>query len=624
MITKKLHGPTRRLVDLFVREKPRLSNILNFVNLTTGYTLRKQVKATLKGVALLSGGILFGATTKKMLCPKEEALVKLFYNVSTPFQLLFLVLFSSAIFFVTFFTFTGRYPLIQRDDQQYEYVYTEDEEEEEEEEETQEGYSCVDSTEGENMSTCGRESVAFLHNEAEEFISPDESLNEEPEEKHYSETLSLNDSPQVSDLENEEAETVELDFPPLGADSLPNSAQLESRTTSPINLNAYKRNKNRHDDHVSVEIIKNKKVQEANLARDERFFVFASTQLQSKKLMVEEKDNESSKWRSSINCRDSDTEDALSSSSRRSCPKWESYTLFQKYDEEMAILDRISAQKLHETESLRSIQMSPRSMSERIVYKFQTINKKAAEVGHNPFRELEAAYVAQICLTWEALSWNYKNFRSKHASRQDHDTGCSATVAQQFQQFQVLLQRYIENEPYEHGRRPEIYARMRLLAPKLLLVPEYQDLEEDQKDGGFQCKISSASFLKIMEDGIRTFMNFLKNDKEKPCQILATYFRRNQRGTVDPTLLRLMKKKRVKVKDLSHSGKIMRKRKLKVEKDMDILMGLIDLKVVSRVLRMNDLSEEQLHWCEEKMSKVRVMEGKLQRDYSTPLFFPSH
>ncbi|KAL2648919.1 hypothetical protein GLYMA_05G234100v4 [Glycine max] len=562
------------------------------------------------------------------LCPKEEALVKLFYNVSSPFQLLFLILFSSAVFLVTFLTFTGRFPLIQRD-QEYEYVYTEDEEEEEEE--TQEGYSCVDSTDRLEV-TCGKETRVFLHNEghqrthsySEEFISPEESLNEESEEKHYSETLSLHNSAQVSDFENEEAETVQVDFPARD----PDSAQVERRTTSPINLTAYKRNKNRDDDHVSVEIIKNKKVQETNLARDERFFVFASTQLQSKKLMIEERDDESSKWKSSIIGRDSDTEDAFSSSSRRSCPKWESYTLFQKYDEEMAILDRISAQKHHETESLRSIQMSPRSMSERIVYKFQNVNKKPAEVGHNPYRELEAAYVAQICLTWEALSWNYKNFRSKHASRQDHDTGCSATVAQQFQQFQVLLQRYIENEPYEHGRRPEIFARMRLLAPNLLLVPEYQDLEEDQKDGGFQCKISSASFLKIMEDGIKTFMNFLKNDKEKPCQILAACFRRNQRGTVDPALLRLMKKvnqkKRVKVKDLNHAGKCLRKRKLKVEKDMDILMALIDLKVVSRVLRMHDLSEEQLHWCEEKMSKVRIMEGKLQRDYSTPLFFPSH
>jgi hypothetical protein len=82
--------------------------------------------------------------------------------------------------------------------------------------------------------------------------------------------------------------------------------------------------------------------------------------------------------------------------------------------------------------------------------------------------------------------------------------------------------------------------------------------------------------------------------------------------------------KRGEVKDLSHSGKGLRKRKLKMEEEIEILMALIDLKVVSRVLRMKELSEEQLHWCEKKMSKVRVVEGKLCRDYSTPLFFPSH
>lgn len=173
----------------------------------------------------------------------------------------------------------------------------------------------------------------------------------------------------------------------------------------------------------------------------------------------------------------------------------------------MMFLGQVSAQKLHETgniivvlnsiylinfcisflmqvinfscvfsESLRSIQVCPRSISERIVHKFATINKKPADIRHNPYHELEAAYVAQICLTWEALNWNYKYFQRKLlASRRDQsDPGCPAHIAQQFQQFQVLLQRYIENEPYEQGRRPEVYARMRLLAPKLLLVPEYR------------------------------------------------------------------------------------------------------------------------------------------------------
>ncbi|XP_058736105.1 uncharacterized protein LOC131608196 [Vicia villosa] len=570
-----------------------------------------------------------------MLCPKQHVLLKLFNNVSSSFQLLFLLLFSIAIFLLTFLTFTGRFPLIQRD-QEYEYVFSDDEEEEEEEEddeETQENYSCVVS--------CDKVERRMTHSShSEEFITPRESFVEDLEENVCYETLSIHNSPQVSHFENEGTKAFREEFQSRNVvDSVPSYVQFESSpTSSMINLNLYKSNKNYKDDQVGVGIIKNKKVQETSQTRDERFFVFPSKQLNSKKMIVdEEKDNDddddddscsSYEYRSSIHSRDSATDDEFSASSRRSCPKWESYTLFEKYDEENAFLDRINAQnKLHETESLRSIKMSPRSISERIASKFSTINKKPTDVGHNPYHELEAAYVAQICLTWEALSWNYINFRSKHASQSRHnlDVGCSALIAQQFQQFQVLLQRYIENEPYEHGRRPEIYARMRLLAPKLLLVPEYHDSEENQMESDL---ISSASFLKIMEGGINTFMNFLKADKEKSCEILTHYFRRSKRSMVDPTLLKLMKKvnqkKRVKVKDISHSGKGLKRRKLKVEEEIEMLMALIDLKVVSRVLRMEELSEEKLHWCEKKMSKVRVVQGKLCRDYSTPLFFPSN
>lgn len=106
-------------------------------------------------------------------------------------------------------------------------------------------------------------------------------------------------------------------------------------------------------DHVGHGIIENKKMKEASLKRDERLFVFASSKMKSKKLMVDEENDEdsmcSSEWRSSIHCRDSETEDDFSTSSRRSCPKWESYTLFQKNEEDKAFLDRINAQKRNET-----------------------------------------------------------------------------------------------------------------------------------------------------------------------------------------------------------------------------------------------------------------------------------
>ncbi|KAK4752576.1 hypothetical protein SAY87_021374 [Trapa incisa] len=334
----------------------------------------------------------------------------------------------------------------------------------------------------------------------------------------------------------------------------------------------------------------------------------------------------SSEWRTStINCRDSGTEDPFSSSSRRSCHKWESYTLFQKYDEEMMFLDRISAQKLHETEALRSVKVKRKSIPEGVVHKVIAKKRRPPGLRHNPYYELEAAYVAEICLTWEALSWNYKNFHSKHASkdRDDPDPGCSGRVAQQFQQFQVLLQRYVENEPFERGRRPEVYARKRQLSTKLLQVPEYRDSEDHAEH--VRSRIASTEFLDIMEDGIRTFMDFLRADKMKPGQVIASFFRRNKRGSVNPALMKKVNKKKTrKLKDMGRAGAcIIGRRKLSREMEMEILMALIDLNVVSRVLRISDLSEEQLHWCEEKMSKVRIWQGRLQRD-SSPLFFPAH
>eukprot|EP00257_Ricinus_communis_P022839 XP_015582687.1 uncharacterized protein LOC8271822 [Ricinus communis] len=602
-----------------------------------------------------------------MLCP-TEALFLLFYNVSSSSFLLLLFLYFSSNLLLKILNFIGSFPIIQRNQNGYEYGMFSDEEEEEEEVDN-EAYYYSEPREREKDHLVADiiqdgESIVFLPNNGihhrtqshvQEFITPQEHT--QAEEEHVDDddddddddntTFASNDEPLSilasagSESGHDDSDMVEEEYMPgRVADSIQDSAQDYGGPTSPVttrqhNSGLLEDSDENYGDKYINEGKENKKIE------DGRFIIFARTQFESKKLHVQEKDDEeifgdsytvgstsksSSEWRSSI--KDSGTEDPFSSSSRRSCPKWESYTVFQKYDEEMMFLDRISAQKLHETESLKSIQVNPRSISDRIVHKITTLNKKPTDIRQNPYHELEATYVAQICWTWEALNWNYKNFQRKRASQQrNFDPGCPAHIAQQFQQFQVLLQRYVENEPYEQGRRPEVYARMRLLAPKLLLVPEYRDSEDDPNEEGFGSKISSAAFLMIMEEGIQTFMNFLKADKQKPCQILSSFFRRNMRGSVDPALLQLMKKvnkkKKMKLKDMRRVRKCIRKRKLKVEEEMEILMGLIDLKVVSRVLRMSDLSEEQMHWCEGKMSKVRISDGKLQRD-SSPIFFPAH
>ncbi|GJR24235.1 ribosomal protein L34Ae protein [Tanacetum coccineum] len=213
------------------------------------------------------------------------------------------------------------------------------------------------------------------------------------------------------------------------------------------------------------------------------------------------------------------------------------------------------------------------SISEKIIHKLASRNKKTSYVYQNSYHELEAAYVAQICLTWEALNWNYNYFQQLRASRRESDPGCPAYIAQQFQQFQVVLQRYIENEPYQNGRRPIVFARMRSIAPKLLQVPEYRDTDDEKKDEYLGSRISSESFLK-----------------------------------------------KLKLKYLRRLHKCFRKRKSKQVNEMEVLMAQIDLKIVSRVLRTSDLNEEQLRWCEDKMTKVKVCDMKLQSD-SSPLFF---
>ncbi|OMP02155.1 Ribosomal protein L34Ae [Corchorus olitorius] len=599
-----------------------------------------------------------------MPCSKDEALLRFFYNLSSSSFLLLLFIYTSSILLAKFFCFIGSFPLFNRSQNEYDYaMFSEEEEEEEEEEAYGERFYRVNCMENDHLVADiihGGESLVFLpetnfqkpqvddfEEESMNMMNPHEQLtsSEDQEYASYStEQFSAHDSSPCSDSDehhdddddddDDDTELVDEEISIKDADdSLQNSDTNQDGPTPMVSSVLTELDKKLCKDQGIKHRV------ESDFSRNDKFFVIGPTKLESKRLLIHEKDDEeiygdsctigstsksSSEWRSSINCRDSGTDDPFSSSSRRSCPKWESYTVFQKYDEEMMFLDRISAQKLQETESLRSIQACPRSISERIIHKFSTMNKKPSDIKHNPYHELESAYVAEICITWEALNWNYKNFERKRAARKDFD--CPASIAQQFQQFQVLLQRYIENEPYEQGRRPEVFARMRLLAPKLLQVPEYRDYEDDQNEG-YGSRISADSFLVIMEEGIQTFMSFLKADKEKAYQIIKAFFGRKRRGSVDPTLLQLMKKvnakKKMKLKDLRRAHKCIRKRRMKVEKEMEILMGLIDLKVVSRVLRMSDLTEEQLHWCEEKMSKVRILEGELQRD-SSPLFFPAH
>jgi hypothetical protein len=547
----------------------------------------------------------------------EEALASLFINVSTSFFLLLILLYSAVSLLIKLLHFIGGYPLLQRNEDEYDSAAWYSEEEEEEEEEGEElKMSCNSSyhvisrdpnpdliadiaDDGESLVFYNNISQGGVNNqhtkefnnvyqthEHEEEEEDDQDSNTSSTEEHFS---SANVSPYRSESSIEEEDDGVEDLPDdryddddedeeVGGvsryDVVEDLVRKQPNTTSTRGPSRFQSGLVFNDKSYNArEFVSNGGIKN-DVDEIQPSSGFDMREIKAEELEEEEEEERgqifgesctngstsksSSEWRNSVK-----TDDPFSTSSRRSCPKWESYTVFQKYDEEMTFLTRISAQKLHEAESLKSIMVEPRSISERIVHKLSSNGHKKKQKQYpgsngsrpNPYVELESAYVAQICLTWEALSWNYKNFERKRSTTQRsfNDVGCPAGIADQFRTFHILLQRYVENEPYEHGRRPEIYARMRTLAPKLLLVPEYQDYEEeeekeDENEEGFRSRISSASFLMIMEECIRTFMNFLQADKEKPCQkIIKAFFGRSKRGPVDPTLVHLMKKVNTKV-----------------------------------------------------------------------------
>lgn len=125
---------------------------------------------------------------------------------------------------------------------------------------------------------------------------------------------------------------------------------------------------------------------------------------------------------------------------------------------------------------------SPKSTPKKLVSTIRSLSfKKKNELqedGGQPqqddeeddYQNLETAYVAHVCLTWEALHCQYMQLKEKISS-QPEDPAFYSFATQEFQQFQVLLQRFIENEPFERGSRVEIYAQARHAMPKLLQVP---------------------------------------------------------------------------------------------------------------------------------------------------------
>ncbi|OMO65554.1 Ribosomal protein L34Ae [Corchorus olitorius] len=174
---------------------------------------------------------------------------------------------------------------------------------------------------------------------------------------------------------------------------------------------------------------------------------------------------------------------------------------------------------------------------------------------NDPYQDIETAYVAQICLTWEALHCQYSQL-SQIVLCQPENPTCYNHSAQHLQQFQVLLQRFIENEPFQDGLRAEIYARARNILPKLLQIPNIQGSNQKEKvEEESDYLVHAPDIIRLIESSILTFQLFVKADKKKHSSVLNLFGNQNLMATPLQQVQSLLEKKGMKLKELRKKRK---------------------------------------------------------------------
>ncbi|XP_011625753.1 uncharacterized protein LOC18440719 isoform X2 [Amborella trichopoda] len=306
---------------------------------------------------------------------------------------------------------------------------------------------------------------------------------------------------------------------------------------------------------------------------------------------------------------------------------------YEKYAEKMLFFDRLSAQLIQESDYVDSSSALRRTPSKKLSWSLRRnswgkkeLEEEAENLQQNqdkPLQSLEIVYISQLCLTWEVLHFQYKQICGKLESESEPEPEspiCYSHVAQQHQQFQVLLQRFLENEPFEKGSRPEIYAHTKKSFPKLLHVPNLNDRREIDHEP--DSSLIATNLIKLIETSILIFRNFLMLDEQKSTSVLNMITSHNHvTGFVQP-IKAALDKKGMKLKELCNKKKGFKKKSWpSTSEDSELLLALIDIKVVARVLRTEGITKEQLNWCEEKIKKLDLSTAKLQRD-SSPLLFP--
>ncbi|KAH9740087.1 hypothetical protein KPL71_019354 [Citrus sinensis] len=324
----------------------------------------------------------------------------------------------------------------------------------------------------------------------------------------------------------------------------------------------------------------------------------------------------------------------------------ELHKFYKSYRERMRKFDILNYQKMYTIgflqskdplQSISGLKFSPPGVTSVLSQNFLLSKRKKSEF--DPMKQfirelhsdLEVVYVGQLCLSWEILHWQYE--KSLELWESDPYGICRYNeVAGEFQQFQVLMQRFIENEPFE-GPRVENYIKNRCVLRNLLQVPVIREDSKKDKKARMKMKdeyaITSDMLVEIMEESIRIFWRFVRVDKDANIMI-----QKSRKGTqiepqdaLDLGLLAevrtSLQKKEKKLKEILRSGNCILRKFQKQQENSDQVLyffSQVDMKLVARVLNMTKLTTDQLLWCRNKLDKINFISRRIHVEPAFLLF----
>ncbi|XAR51723.1 hypothetical protein NMG60_11006436 [Bertholletia excelsa] len=245
--------------------------------------------------------------------------------------------------------------------------------------------------------------------------------------------------------------------------------------------------------------------------------------------------------------------------------------------------------------------------------------------------DFELVYVAQTCLSWEALHHQYRKVETIACCSTSQRGAFYENVAGRFQKFQILLERFMEDESCE-GKRHWNYVHRKLSHMSLLQVPEVSGYSEEGEDESQGEAMRAVELLKGIEKCIKAFWLYVKCDKKRPRWKFRS-FMWTRPPVEDPRdlqyladLNKTLQTKELWLKDLKGKKKCWLRtivNPLEESQKKEILFTMIEMKLVRRVLKMSIISTSQLKWCQDKLSSIEFREGRVFRGFSTGSLFPS-